>query len=184
MLNRAKGIDFDLRVTTLWKQTQTFNVRVQTAATELSLLPLLTDLFGNCRLGWLYPSQARVNCITQSEAFLNSVAITLHKSTKLKLFLWIQRESILPRRQMGFSFLHWEKHQCLEFWFKVFIQLQGNTRKNQQRLGTCFFPLISPESQNLVFYIKEACSCSCMQLFRLHSLAQARRPCLFFFGAF
>lgn len=144
MLNRAKGIDFDLRVTTLWKQTQTFNVRVQTAATELSLLPLLTDLFGNCRLGWLYPSQARVNCITQSEAFLNSVAITLHKSTKLKLFLWIQRESILPGRQMGFSFLHWEKHQCLEFWFKVFIQLQGNTRKNQQRLGTCFFSLDQP----------------------------------------
>lgn len=139
MLNRAKGIDFHLGVT-LWKQTQTFNIRVQTAATELSLLPLLTDLFGNWRLGWLYSSQARVNCITHSEAFLNSVAITLHKSMKLKLFLWIQMESILPRRQMGFSFLRWEKNQSLESWFKVFIQLQDSTRKKQQRLGTCFFP--------------------------------------------
>lgn len=140
MLNRVTGIDFHHGVTTLWKQTRIFNVRVQTAITELSLLSWLTDLYNNCRLEWLYPSQARVNCIIHSEALLNSVAVTLHKNMKLKLFLRIQMGSIPLRRQMGFSFLHWKKNQCLEFWLKVFIQLQKNTRKNQQRVGTCSFP--------------------------------------------
>lgn len=40
---------------------------------------------------------------------------------------------------MEFAFLHWKKNQCLEFWLKVFIQLQNNTKKNQQERAPALF---------------------------------------------